>query len=149
MLLEYWKGAMLLPNDKVAILMKKTALAIEKLSNHALAPYDLTHTQYKILMLLYRSQEQLLRQIDIETHFAMTNPTVTGIIQNLEKKGLVERIANPDDKRSKLLRLTESAVKMEAELYALGESLEKQVTKNLTEDEGEQLVKLLKKILAG
>lgn len=140
---------MLLPNDKVAILMKKTALAIEKLSNHALAPYDLTHTQYKILMLLYHNQGRPIRQIDIESHFSMTNPTVTGILQNLEKKGLVERIANPDDKRSKLLRLTESAVRMKAELYALGESLEKQVTKNLTGDERKQLVNLLKKILAG
>lgn len=147
MLLECWKGAILLPNDKVAILMKKTALAIEKLSNHALAPCDLTHTQYKILMLLYRSQEQLLRQIDIETHFAMTNPTVTGILQNLEKKGLVERIANPDDKRSKLLRLTEKALSMKTELYALGESLETQVTANLSEEEIRQLIELLKKIL--
>lgn len=136
-----------MPNDKVAILMKKTALAIEKLSNHALTPYDLTHTQYKILMLLYRSQGQLLRQIDIETHFAMTNPTVTGILQNLEKKGLVERIANPDDKRSKLLRLTEKALSMKTELYALGESLETQVTANLSEEEIRQLIELLKKIL--
>ncbi len=135
-------------NDKAAILIKKAALVIEKLSNHELAPYDLTHTQYKILMLLYREQHQPLRQIDIETHFAMTNPTVTGIIQNLEKKGLVRRIPNPEDKRSKLLMLTERAIAMQQELHALGESLEKQVTANLTEAESEQLILLLKKILA-
>lgn len=135
-------------NDKAAILIKKAALVIEKLSNHELAPYDLTHTQYKILMLLYRKQHHPLRQIDIETHFAMTNPTVTGIIQNLEKKGLVRRIPNPEDKRSKLLMLTERAIAMQQELHVLGESLEKQVTANLTEAESEQLILLLKKILA-
>lgn len=137
-----------MPNDKVAILIKKTALIVEKMSNHVLAPYELTNTQYKILMLLYRNLDKPIRQIDIETHFAMTNPTVTGIIQNLEKKGMIQRIPNPDDKRSKLLTLTERAVSMENELYALGESLENQVTANLSEDEGKQLIELLKKILA-
>lgn len=142
------KGENAMSNDKVAILIKKAALVIEKLSNHVLAPYDLTHTQYKILMLLYRNPGWPIRQIDIEAHFAMTNPTVTGIIQNLEKKGLVQRIQNPDDRRSKLLTLTEQAVSMEKELRALGESLEKQVTEKLTEDESQQLIVLLKKILA-
>ncbi len=137
-----------MPNDKAAILIKKAALVIEKMSNHVLAPYELTNTQYKILMLLYRNPGRPIRQIDIEAHFFMTNPTVTGIIQNLEKKGLVQRIQNPDDRRSKLLTLTEQAVSMETELRALGESLEKQVTAKLTEDESQQLIVLLKKILA-
>lgn len=133
--------------DKAAILIKKAALVIEKMSNHVLTPYELTNTQYKILMLLYRNPDRPIRQIDIEAHFAMTNPTVTGIIQNLEKKRLVQRIQNPDDKRSKLLTLTEQAVSMEKELRALGESLEKQVTAKLTEDESRQLIVLLKKML--
>lgn len=132
--------------DKVAILIKKTALVIEKLSNHVLAPYELTHTQYKILMLLCQAPERSLRQIDIETHFGMTNPTVTGILQNLEKKGLIRRIPNPDDKRSKLLTLTEQTLAMKEELYALGESIERQITANLSEDESLQLIELLKKI---
>lgn len=134
-------------DDKVAILIKKTALVIEKLSNHALAPYELTHTQYKILMLLYRKQDQPLRQIDVENHFAMTNPSVTGIIQNLEKKRLVQRVPNPEDRRSKLLVLTERALSMRQELHALGESLEKQVTANLSGNESRQLIELLNKIL--
>lgn len=135
-------------NDKVAILIKRAALVVEKMSNHVLAPYELTHTQYKILMVLFRNKGKQIRQADIETHFSMTNPSVTGIIQNLEKKGLVQRIQNPDDKRSKLLTLTEQAVSMEQELRAQGEFLEKQVTAKLTEDESRQLIVLLKKILA-
>lgn len=133
--------------EKVAILIKKAALVIEKLSNPVLAPYELTNTQYKILMFLYRNPGKSIRQIDIEKHFSMTNPSVTGIIQNLEKKGLVKRVPNPDDKRSKLLMLTEQAFSMEKELRALGESLEQQVTQNLSEEERQQLILLLNKIL--
>lgn len=134
-------------NDRVAILIKKSALVIEKMSNQALAPYELTHTQYKILMLLFRNLGKPIRQADIEAHLSMTNPSVTGIIQNLEKKEFVERIQNPDDKRSKLVKLTERAVSMEEELYSLGESLEAQVIRNLTTEESQQLIALLKKVL--
>lgn len=134
-------------NDKVAILIKKAALVIEKLSNPILAPYELTHTQYKILKFLCRNQNKPIRQADIEMHFSMTNPTVTGIIQNLEKKGLVKRMQNPDDKRSKLLVLSERAMSMEDELNYLREALENQVTENLTDEEKQQLIILLNKIL--
>lgn len=133
--------------DKVAILIKKTALVIEKLSNQVLAPYELSHTQYKIMMMLSRNPDKTIRQTDIEEKFSLTNPTVTGIIQNLEKKGLVQRIQNPNDKRSKLLCLTAQAYELQGELEKLGEALESQVTEQLTEKECEQLCELLKKIL--
>ena len=35
--------------DRVAILVKETALAIEKKANRMLTPYGLTDTQYKVL----------------------------------------------------------------------------------------------------
>lgn len=133
--------------DRVAILIKKTALAIEKLSNQVLAPYELSNAQYKIMMMLYRNPDETVRQADIEEKFSLTNPTVTGIIQNLEKKGLVQRVQNPNDKRSKLLCLTAKAYELRDELDQLGEALESQVTEQLTEKECEQLCELLKKML--
>lgn len=134
-------------NEKIAILIKRAALVVEKISNHILAPYDLTNAQFKILMMLYKSPDKSVRQADIETKFSMTNPTVTGIIQNLEKKNLVKRVENPNDKRSKLLVLTPQARQIEPKMYELAELREEQVTKNLTEEECEQLIQLLKKIL--
>lgn len=133
--------------DRVAILIKKTALAIEKLSNQVLAPYELSNAQYKIMMMLYRNPDKTVRQADIEEKFSLTNPTVTGIIQNLEKKGLIQRIQNPNDKRSKLLCLTAKSYEIRDELEQLGESLESQVTEQLTEQECEHLCVLLKKML--
>lgn len=134
-------------NDKLAILIKRTALVVEKISNHMLVPYDLTHAQFKILMMLYHAPDRSVRQADIEAKFSMTNPTVTGIIQNLEKKNLVQRVENPNDKRSKLLVLTQQARLMEPKMHEISELREKQITKNLTDEECEQLIKLLKKIL--
>lgn len=134
-------------NDKLAVLIKKTALVIEKLSNQELTPYELTNTQFRILMLLYRNPEKSIRQTDIETKFAMTNPTVTGIVNNLEKKNLIRRFQNPEDKRSKLIALTEQAFALKDELYAVSDRLDEQIARNLTPEEYEQLGILLKKML--
>ncbi len=134
-------------NEKVAILIKRAALVVEKTSNQILAPYDLTNAQFKILMMLYKNPDRTVRQADVENKFSMTNPTVTGIIQNLEKKNLVQRVENPNDKRSKLLVLTPQARMIEPKMHELAELREKEVTIHLTDEECEQLKILLKKVL--
>ena len=133
-------------DNKVSVQIKKTALVFDKISNQLLAPYGLSDSQFKILMVLYHAPMGSVRQIDIETKFAMTNPTVTGLVQKLEKSDLVTRIPHPQDKRSKILLLTDHAVEMKEELLALADALELQMTKNLTEKECGQLSRLLQKI---
>ena len=136
-------------NAKISILIKKSALVFDKRSNQLLTPHGLTGSQFKILMLLYRTPEGSMRQADIEAKFSMTNPTVTGLMQKLEAKGLVRREPHPEDRRSKLLVLTERATAMKEELLMLAESLERQMTANLNETECEQLAFLLTKMLKG
>lgn len=133
--------------ERVSMLIKKTSLIVEKKTNTVLAPYELTNTQFRILMLLYYKQDKSIRQIDIETAFAMTNPTVTGILNNLEKKGLIKRCENPNDKRSKLILLTDYALSLIPKLDALGDIIEEQVMASLSGEEQNQLAMLLKKIL--
>lgn len=132
---------------KVSIQIKKTALVFDKISNQLLAPYGLSGSQFKILMVLYHAPAGSVRQIDIETKFSMTNPTVTGLVQKLEKKDMVTRISHPEDKRCKILLLTDHALAMREELLALADALELQMTKNLTENECGELSRLLQKVL--
>ena len=132
---------------RISILIKRSSLVFDKLSNQLLTPYDLTGSQFKILMVLYKSPAVSVRQTDIEAKFSMTNPTVTGLVQKLETKDLVKRIPHPEDKRSKVLVLTDRAVEMKAELLALADSLEQQMTANLTAEEYDQLASLLTKML--
>lgn len=132
---------------KVSVLIKKSSLVFDKYINQLLAQYNLSGSQFRILMLLYKSPDRSIRQADIETAFSMTNPTVTGLIHSLEKKGLVIRVANPEDKRSKLLTLTDSANSMKERFFDLANELEKGMTEELTESEVEILAELLQKVL--
>lgn len=133
-------------DESVVILIKTISLEFDKLGNQMLMPYDLTYPQFKTMKLLFKNRPMTIRQIDIERHFSLTNPTVTGIIQNLEKKGLIERITNPEDSRSKVISITQKAKDMEEELTKLGARMEEMSTKKLSAEEREQLLFLLKKL---
>ena len=83
---------------------------------------------------------------DIEKAYSMTNPTVTGILQNLEKNNWIERVENPNDARSKLIKLTKKALNQKEELDNLGDNLEKRFIKGLNITEQKQLNELLNKL---
>ena len=137
-----------LNQDKIAIWLKFVNLECDKLSVEILEPYNLTLTQYKVLKFLLTNPKETIRQVDIEEHFYIRNPTVTRVLQNLEKKGLIERRINPKDNRSKVICLTEKAKAMESLLYKLGDELERRLTSNLTNDDKQELLRLLKKLLS-
>lgn len=135
-------------NAKISILIKKSSIVFDKLANQLLTPYDLTGSQFKILLVLYLAPNGTVRQTDIEEKFSVSNPTVTGLVHKLEAKDLVKRTPHNDDKRSKLLVLTERAMAMKDELLSLADSLEQQMTEKLTSDECEQLAMLLEKLFS-
>lgn len=130
----------------IIVQIKRICVEVEKLSGNRLQSYELTHTQFTTMKYIYQNAQTPIRQIDIERHFSLTNPTVTGILQNLEKKGMIERLQNPEDSRSKIIKATEKAEDMKADLMRFGDELENDVTKKLTTEEKEQLNYLLKKL---
>ena len=134
-------------DQKIAILIKKLALEFDKIAIPALKPYGLTPTQFKTLKYLYEHKNVI--GADIQNAFSMTNPTVTGILKNMENAGWILREANSADSRSKVIKLTKKAIDRKADLYQLGDSLEKEFTKSLTRKKQTELLELLNKIMKG
>ena len=134
-------------HERIVILIKKLALESDKQALAILAPAELTPSQFKIIKFLFWQGDTHIRQVDIEKHFSMTNPTVTGLLKNLEEKGWIRREVNPEDSRSKIICLTDAALTRKEELYAYGEQIEEALIHDLTEKEREMLEKLLKKLV--
>ncbi len=133
--------------DKVAILIKKAALAAERVQSPLLQDKDLTVSQYKIMKYLYAAPADSVRLVDLESYYSMTHPAVIDVIKVLEKKGYCERVVNPEDARSKIVTLTEKAHAERESLMALGDEMEAAVTANLSDAECEQLATLLSKLI--
>ena len=131
--------------DKAAILIKKAALEFDKISNAVLDEYDLTVAQYKVMKYLY--EEDKARIVDMERYYSMSHPTTIGIVQNLEKKGLVEYKENPDNSHSRFIVPTSKALKLKKEINGIGDELEDALTRNLSKKERKQLIDLLQKMM--
>lgn len=131
---------------KLSILIKKSSLQFDKYSNQLLAQHDLTASQFKIMLALYHA-DKVVCQGDIEEKFNMTNPTVTGLVQKLEAKGLITRVPKAEDRRVKQLVLTQYALDRKEEMLSIEQYLENLMTKRLSPEEKEQLCILLEKLI--
>lgn len=133
--------------DSIAVLVKRASLEFDKMAAPRLQKFGVTPSQYKVLKLVARSPEHTVRQVDVEKRFSMTNPTVTGLVRNLESKGLIQRVPNPDDARSKVIDLTERGNAMKDEILHAGDELEAEFTRNLSDEEKRQAKAILLKLL--
>ena len=68
---------------------------------------DMTHFEFSVLSLLRFSPDQTLRMSDIAAGTAATLPRLSHVVTRLEKRGVLERIPCPDDKRATNVRLTD------------------------------------------
>lgn len=136
----------MIPN-RVAVLVKGASLNFDKMANPILKEYGLTSAQYKILKYLFMHEDESVRLVDIENYYSITHPTTIGLIQQLETKGFVRKEENPEDARSKVIKLTDKALEERNVVEDIGIELEKKLTTALSDSEREQLIGLLQKML--
>ena len=133
--------------DKAPILFKNAALEFDKLANSVLEQYDLTAAQYKVLKYLYEECDNGVRVVDLEKYYSMSHPTIIGILQNLEKKGMIKYKENPENARSRFIMPSDKAFEQRKELEDVGVRLEKEMTSKLNDKERKQLIILLQKMM--
>ncbi|WP_300702757.1 MarR family transcriptional regulator [uncultured Brachyspira sp.] len=92
-------------------LIKELHTALDNRFNRFLDKHKLTSSQMDILMFLYHNEEKVINQRDIENFLGLSNPTITGTLYRLEKKGFIKRKVSLDDKRYKEIYLTAKSKK--------------------------------------
>lgn len=103
----------------------------------------LTPSQYHVLNLLWEGGEMPLK--DLADASRCTRATMTGLIDVLERKGLVRRVPNPEDRRSLLASLTNEGQAMQKQTPSL-RRLYAQCCVGLSPQEFQQLGQLLVKL---
>ena len=79
----------------------------------------------------------------------LSSAGVTSRIDRLERRGLVRRLPDPDDRRGVIVELTDEGEKLVDEAVAAVAESDRQLLGRLDPDEISQLQGLLKKLLAG
>ncbi len=104
------KSLMFSHRDYICTLLYRIAHLCELKQNRILKEYGLTHQQTQVLAYIVARQDQNIRQRDIEDELFLKSSTVTEQLNILERKGLVLRLPCPEDRRSKYLVATETAI---------------------------------------
>ena len=86
--------------------VQRTARALARRFDQALQPLGLTNGQFSLLMSLNRPRPPAIAPV--AQLLGMNRTTLTAALKPLERDGLVAIEVDPEDRRSRLLRLTEA-----------------------------------------
>jgi len=111
-----------------------------------LADIDLTNTQFKLLMglVLLTKEGKVFTQTGLANFLKLDKMMVSDVLKNLEKKGYVIRVNNPNDKRAKSLLVTEKGLKTAEKALEETLTIEEEFFSVLGDDR-EEFIRILKK----
>jgi MarR family transcriptional regulator, 2-MHQ and catechol-resistance regulon repressor len=96
-------------------LLAECLQGFERYSSEFVRSRGLTHAQFDIIATLGNTAGMSYKQLGERT--LITKGTLTGVIERLEQKGLVERCRSSDDKRSFFVRLTAAGDSLFREVF--------------------------------
>lgn len=95
---------------------------------------------------LYDNRDQDIFQRDLQQQFSVRRSTMTGILQTMERDGMITRRPVDWDARLKKIELTEKAVAHQEKFQKAIEAVEARVSSGLTREEQEIFLSLCDKI---
>lgn len=116
-------------------LTKKMANTRFKSFASHLRNHELTLNQYSILS--YIERENACSSIQLAQYLNLKAASITYLVDSLEKKGLVKRVNNPEDRRSQRIQLTENGSSIVS--YSIDNSLAITFFEDLDQDDREIL----------
>lgn len=132
-----------LTEDLSFLLARANALALAA-AHAALAPLGLKVRSYAVLTLACAAAAQTQR--DLAEILRLDPSQIVSLVDDLEKRGLVQRQTDPSDRRSKVIAATEAGRALHVEASAAARRAEEESHARLTEDERRTLGELLRKI---
>lgn len=117
---------------------------ITSLYTPLLKPLGITYTQYVVLMVLWETDHIQVKDLCKKVH--LDNGTITPVIRNLEKEGLVHKSRSTDDERCVYVSLTEKGQNLKEKAKEIPFKM-KCFMQSLTKEEAADLYRILYKIL--
>ncbi|WP_332631033.1 MarR family winged helix-turn-helix transcriptional regulator [Halalkalibacter flavus] len=103
-----------------------------------------THEQWAIMIRLW--EEDGLTQNNLSEMTKKDSPSISRLINNMEKRDLVTRIPHPVDKRTNLIFLTATGKKMQMSMIEQAQNTVDQISNGIEKEEMEIFLKVLRKI---
>ena len=129
-------------NGNIGRLLKMISDTIKAEADANLKKYDLSLAQLRTIKYVMRCGGSCTQKA-LETHFAVSHPTIVGIVSRLEKRGFVAVTVDSADRRNKIVSVTDKAREIDKELGEFFVRNNKAMFKGFTEEEIATLKALL------
>lgn len=110
-----------------------------------LSPYDITPSQYGILNCLWINDGTCLPR-QIAELLCLETSTVSGILDRMQKKDLIDRVINPENRREILVMITPKGEALKAPVLKIIDEVNEEVLKDFSPKETEFIRKSLRQI---
>lgn len=110
-----------------------------------LAAYKVLPGQFPALVMLY--QKDGLTQADLCQRINVEQPTMANTLNRMERDGLIERVADPEDKRRSRIHLTERALTFKEDLMEKARQVPSQALAHLDSADQDKVFHLIGKMI--
>lgn len=115
--------------------------------NGKLSEYDVTPSQYRVLSCLWQREFATPKQIS--EILCLETSTISGVLDRMQKKGLIDRVINRDDRREVRVVPTEKGKALEEPISKIIDEVNEEVLKCFTDEEVALLKNQLRTIAEG
>ena len=127
---------------EIGYLIKRINDKLKVKADADLKSHELTLTQSRVLAFL-NSEDGQATQKEIEDFLEVSHPTVVGLVSRMEQNGFVTTWFDPENRRNKIVQLTESSRKIGADLDRTIQEQEKSMLKGLSQGQISELARML------
>ena len=130
-------------------LIKHLNKMFEQQINENMISVNVTRSQMEVLVYTYIKNKNGIEvnQVDLEKDLNLKNPTVTGLISRLEKKGYMKREKSSKGPNYKSVLITDEGIRIIEEGKRITDNVEKEMFSVLDKDEKKELTRLLQKVI--
>jgi DNA-binding MarR family transcriptional regulator len=125
-------------------MLSSLGYAVSRRFHHVLAPLELEPSQFAVLRAVGFSQGQSQQALAQQLNISPSH--MVAIVDELERRELVERRPQSSDRRVRTLHLTKAGEKLLAQAFELATQFEQLVSKPFTAKERTQLLDALDRI---
>jgi DNA-binding MarR family transcriptional regulator len=135
------------PRPRVVQTLRRVNRLVQQAGDRLAREHGLTMQQWELLARLSRA-EAPVDQARLACGLHVTPPTLTVLVDAASERGLVQRQAHPDDRRRRLVTLTDEGRSQLRRTPHVGRSVGQRMLAGFSREEREQLAALLERCAA-
>jgi DNA-binding MarR family transcriptional regulator len=139
------KSQRIIEFDRTDQLMAKLHRSLRRNYDRQLKIFGLTPCQFEVLMTLWSEDGIVLGEL--RRRVSRDGPTITGVVDRMEKKMLVKRIRDPRDRRVVKVHLTSKGENLKGDLERTKKLIMEKITRSLSLKDMNALVSLMEKMM--